>query len=311
MRILQIVLIIVTTFVLIAVLQLPDRARDISGADFAVLPESDLRALAEANWEAGRRGAALEVLNYIGRNKVAGWLVAAGQRDKYRTALRTDTTALGRLTALGTELEMDAAAGSLASLAGSSVADGMIHADIPRLITETSQGSNSFITRINEADVLSAIFPQAELAFALLKAAACSQSIQPSLQNQLTDCLAAVRSAPGASLSMAAAQDALMPVYQMAKTCKTWTEFALLLKQARSLEQLKVLIKMASTTPSSAAKLTQVLIVAGTEAPQAATRAIDVILKQGPAGLDLLYAAVRKGPAGVAWVGDHPAVTLV
>ncbi|MBU4366172.1 MAG: hypothetical protein L6437_10520, partial [Kiritimatiellae bacterium] len=108
----------------------------------------------------------------------------------------------------------------------------------------------------------------------------------------------------------AAAQDALMPVYQLAKTCKTWTEFAILLKQARSLEQLKVLIKMASTTPSSAAKLTQVLIVAGTEAPQAATRAIDVILKQGPAGLDLLYAAVRKGPVGVVWIGDHPAVTL-
>ncbi|MBU4211053.1 MAG: hypothetical protein KKD33_00560 [Verrucomicrobia bacterium] len=310
MRILQIVLIVVTTLVLIAVLQLPDRARDISGADFAVLPESDLRALAEANWEAGRRGAALEVLDYIGRNKVAGWLVAAGQRDKYRAALRTDTTALGRLTALGTELEPDAAAGSFESLAGSSVADGMIHADIPRLITETSQGSNLFITRINEADTLSALFPQAELAFALLKAAACTQAIQPPLQNQLTDCLAAVRSSPGSSLSMAAAQDALMPVYQLAKTCKTWTEFAILLKQARSLEQLKVLIKMASTTPSSAAKLTQVLIVAGTEAPQAATRAIDVILKQGPAGLDLLYAAVRKGPVGVVWIGDHPAVTL-
>ncbi|MBU0715264.1 MAG: hypothetical protein KJ964_07905 [Verrucomicrobia bacterium] len=310
MRILQIVLIVVTTLVLIAVLQLPDRARDISGADFTALPESDLRTLAEANWEAGRRGAALEVLDYIDRNKVAGWLVAAGQRDKYRATLRTDTTALGHLTALGTELEPDAAAGSFESLAGRCVADGMIHADIPRLITETSQGANSFITRINEADTLSALFPQAELAFALLKAATCIQAIQPPLQNQLTDCLAAVRSSPGSSLSMAAAQDALMPVYQLAKTCKTWTEFAILLKQARSLEQLKVLIKMASTTPSSAAKLTQVLIVAGTEAPQAATRAIDVILKQGPAGLDLLYAAVRKGPAGVAWIGDHPAVTL-
>jgi len=69
----------------------------------------------------------------------------------------------------------------------------------------------------------------------------------PPLQNQLTDCLAAVRSSQGSSLSMAAAQDALMPVYQLAKTCKTWTEFAILLKQARSLEQLKVLIKMASS----------------------------------------------------------------
>ena len=157
---------------------------------------------------------------------------------------------------------------------------------------------------------MSALFPQAELAFALLKASACTQAIQPPLQNQLTDYLAAVRSSPDSSLSMAAAQDALMPVYQLAKTCKTWTEFAILLKQAQSLEQLKVLIKMASTTPSSAAKLTQVLIVAGTEAPKMATSAIDVILKQGPAGMDLLYAAARKGPAGVAWIGDHTAVTL-
>src|ERR1035437_2788276 len=174
MRILQIVLIIVTTFVLIAVLQLPDRARDISGADFAVLPESDLRALAEANWEAGRRGAALEVLDYIGQNKGAGWIVATGQREKYKSALLTDTTALGRLTALGTELAPATDAGSFESMAGSSVADSMIHADIPRLIAETSQGSNPFITRINEADVLSTLFPQAELAFALLKAATCS-----------------------------------------------------------------------------------------------------------------------------------------
>jgi len=71
------------------------------GADFAALPESDLRTLAEANWEAGRRGAALEVLDYIGRNR-SPVLVAAGQRDKYRTALQTDTTALGHLMAIGT-----------------------------------------------------------------------------------------------------------------------------------------------------------------------------------------------------------------
>jgi len=310
MRILQIVLIIVTTLVLIAVLQLPDRAREISGADFAALPESDLRALSEANWEAGRRGAALEILDYIVRNKVTGWLVAAGQRDKYRAVLQTDTTALGRLTALGTELEPDAATGSFDSLAGRCLADGIIHADIPRLITETSQGANVLIKRINEADALSSLFPQAELAFALLKAAACTQAIQLPLQNQLADCLAAVRSSPGSSLSMAAAQDALMPVYQLAKTCKTWTEFTTVLKQARSLDQLKVLIKMASSTPQSTGKLTQVLIVAGTESPQTATRAIDVILKQGPAGLELLYAAVRKGPSGIAWIGDHPTVTL-
>jgi len=309
MRILQIVLIIVTTLALIAVLQLPDRAPNVSGAEFAALPETDLRMIAEANWEAGRRGAALEVLDYIGRNKVNGWLIAAGQRDKYRSTLQTDTTALGSLTAQGTELAPDAASGSFESLAGRCVADGIIHADIPRLIAETSQGSNLFIARINEAATLSSLFPQAELAFALLKAAACAQAIQQPLQNQLTDCLAAVRSTPGSTLPLAAAQDALMPVYQLAKTCRTWTEFTTVLRQARSLEQLKVLIKMASTTPQSAGKLTQVMILAGAESPQMATRALDVIMKQGPAGLDLLYAAARKGPAGIAWISDHQDAT--
>ncbi len=131
--------------------------------------------------------------------------------------------------------------------------------------------------------------------------------LQPALQNQLTDRLAPAQILPITPMALAVAQETLLPVNQLAKTCRTWNEFAALLKQARSIEQLKTLVKIAAHTPSNARKLVQILMIADTESPRQAATLIDVIIKRGASGMDLLYAAAGKGPIGMTWIAEHPA----
>ncbi len=310
MRILQLVALIVIVAALVAVLQLPDRARDVAAADFTLLPAVDLRELATANWEAGRRGAALTLLDVVVERDLPGAVAAAGQREQYRQALRADATALGQVGALGLDAEAAGSPGAFESLAGATVADQIARADLNRLAGETGQAANALVQAVTDAQPLAGLFPQADLALALAGAAACTAAMHPALQAQLAGTLAAARAAPGAPLPLAAAQETLLPLYQLARLCKSWPEFALLLGQARSADQLKVLIKIASTAPRSARQLAQILAVAGPAASPRAADAINVILRQGPPGLDLLTLAARKGPAGVAWIGAHPGVTL-
>ena len=101
-----------------------------------------------------------------------------------------------------------------------------------------------------------------------------------------------------------------MPVYQLARQCKTWAEFDVLLRNSGSVDQVKALTRIASGSPHSARRLAQVLVVAGAQGQEASARALGFILQHGAKGFDALHAALRRGPAGVALLAKHPALPV-
>ena len=114
---------------------------------------------------------------------------------------------------------------------------------------------------------------------------------------------------PKSGLAVEKFKDNFMPMFELARRCRTWAEFETILRQADSPDQIKVLTKIASNTPVSPKRLGQVLAVAAHDGRPAAMACIDLIMRQGPKGLDTLYAAIGKGAAGLQCVADHPELT--
>lgn len=72
--------------------------------------------------------------------------------------------------------------------------------------------------------------------------------------------------------------------------------------------QVKAITKIAAHQPGNARKLSQVLTVAAKNGTDGGKRALNVIMTHGQNGMDTLYAALRKGPKGLKFIADHPAL---
>jgi hypothetical protein len=165
---------------------------------------------------------------------------------------------------------------------------------------------DDFTAALNSIVSMATVFPPAEGAITLTKAARSVGAINESLTKQLQQMLGLMQSDPKSALAVEKFQDNFMPMLELAKHCRTWGEFETILRQADSPDQMKVLTKMASLTPASSKRLAQILTVADREGRPTAAACIDLVMSQGPRGLDLLYAAMGKGVAGLKFVTVNP-----
>jgi hypothetical protein len=203
----------------------------------------------------------------------------------------------------------EASAGnSFDNLAGGTVADSVLFGE---LAEQSRQGAldaapDEFIAALNQIRPMATVFPPAEGAITLAKAARRAGAINDSLARQLRQALGILQSDPKGPGAVEKFKDNFMPMFELAKSCRTWDEFQTILRQADSPDQLKVLTKMASVSPSGAPRLAAVLAVAGRESRATTSACLDYIMRQGPKGLDALHAALGKGVAGLKFVVAHP-----
>lgn len=190
-----------------------------------------------------------------------------------------------------------AAGSSYQSLAGSTIADLAMLGELPQ------QAEPEFAAALERIRPMSAVFAPAEAVIVLAKAAQ-RPAINPALMKHLSQTLVMIENNPRSPLAVEKFRDNFMPMFELAKHCRTWEEFQTILRQADSPDQAKVLAKM---TTDGAQKLSTVLAVAGLES----RACLDYIMRQGPVGLETLYAALPKGVAGLKFVLDHPGLTSV
>jgi hypothetical protein len=191
---------------------------------------------------------------------------------------------------------------SFDSLASSTVADSVLFGD---LADKAQQGTFDTGTEdLNSLRPMATVFPPADGAITLVKAARHAGAINAALSKQLRQIISLIQPEPKSALAVEKFKDNIMPLFELAKHCRTWNEFQTILRQADSPDQLKVLVKIAAT-PSGAPHLSAVLATAG-DNRATVSACLDYILRQGPKGLDTLYAAVNKGAAGLRFVVSHP-----
>ena len=289
-----------------AILQLPDPLSERPETAYVRLPDFDFSAAAAATWKADRRSAALLLVD-CGLEQPAGQAEARRLREEYRAALQKDITPVGHLQALGLGA-VPGGANWFESLAGSSVADFFVYGG--GLAAGPLAEQDPLLKLLRDAQPVAAAFPAAAPALQLISTSRLTGALNPRLSQQLIEALQFARASTNNALALAAVQESIMPAYQLARQCKTWAEFALLMNSAESVDQVKMLTRMASAAPRSARKLAQILAVSDAQELDLSARCIGFVMQQGLKGLDSLYAALRKGPLGLTLVLNHPTLSV-
>lgn len=307
LKLLKFLTILIPLAILVALFQLPDPlGKDTPLHQFESLPDADIRAMAEREWQEGRRGTAVSLLDYIIENNLPDAPGARSLKENYLAVMQRDATPLGRIKSFGYGA-LTGNVDSFESLAGSAVADLIVYGDIRDIVRELcfEDQADTFVVLLSGVGVATTLFPEAEPAITLLKVSKRTGSLTEPMIKHISEALTYIKSAPQPAV-IAKAQDIFVPVFQLAKRCRNWTEFETLLKCAKHPEQLKVLTKMVSTAPQNTRKLTQILSVVWQESRENAGKTIDFLMAHGQKGMDSLYGGLRKGPKGIQFLIDHP-----
>jgi hypothetical protein len=296
---------------LVVVIQLADAPLDSPAAGYQRLPEVPLTTTAEAEWGAQRTESALLLLDYVIENNRADQAKAVDWREKIFKQLGADSSPVSRIKATGWAASTTAA-NSFESLAGSTVADSVSSGEIAELARAGALDANpdNFISDLNKISSMATVFPMAETTITLAKAARRADAFNAPLTHQLSQLLQPMLADPKSSSSIEKFKDNFMPLFELAKRCRTWGEFQTILQQADSPDQLKVLTRMISLTPASSKRLSQVLAMAGRDGRASTAACIDDIMRQGPKQLDSLYDSLDKGSAGLKFALDHPSFVI-
>ncbi|TAN38432.1 MAG: hypothetical protein EPN23_02555 [Verrucomicrobia bacterium] len=309
MKLLRILLICALGAALCAVLQLPDPLADRPEAEYVNLPDADFAEAASTARNAGLRGPALLLIDYSIEQQLGDSEECLRLREGFVAALQRDFTVFGKLQALGL-MTVPSDANWFESLSGNSVADFFIYGAGAAEVLPVSASSDAFLAAAQGAQALTPSFPPLGPAIKVIVNAHTQGVLNRALTQQLTDALQFVRAASSTALAIGAAQESIMPIYQLARQCKTWAEFEVLLRNTDSVDQIKALTRIAAGSPRSARRLAQALVVAGGQGAEAKARALGFVLQHGAKGFDALHAALRKGPAGVALLVKHPALPV-
>lgn len=310
MNVLRVCLGVILFGALITVVQLADSPLDTPVARFQQLPDVSVAHLAEADWAAGRISPALLLLECAVENDLPDKPQAIASRQKVFAQLASENTPANRLKATGWTAAL-AGGNSFENLAGTTVADAALYGEIAELARQGGlEGRQDDLTAaLTSIQGMASVFPPADGAITLAKAARRAGVITESLAKQLGQMLSLMQADPKSALAVEKFKDNFMPIMELAKHCRTWGEFETILHQADSPDQMKVLTKMASLTPAASKRLGQVLAVAAGEGRPTASACVDFVMRQGPRGLDALYAAIGKGSAGLRFVAAHPELT--
>lgn len=310
MKVLKVCLGVILFGVLIAVVQLVDSPLDTPLARFQRLPDVSVMHMAEAEWAVGHSGPGLLLLEYVIENNLPDKARAIEARQKVFAQLANENTPASRLKATGWAGEL-AGENSYENLAGATVADAALYGEIAEVARQGGfEGhQDDFTDALSSIGAMTTVFPPADGAIMLAKAARRAGAIDEPLAKQLRQMLGLMQPDPKSALAVEKFKDSFMPMFELAKHCRTWGEFETILRQADSPDQLKVLTKMASMTPAASKRLSQVLAASAGGGRPTTSLCIDFVMRQGPRGLDALYTAIEKGVAGIKFVADHPDVT--
>lgn len=295
----------------------PDSPRDFS-AEFADLPDYDWRTFAETKWAAGDSASAMAALEFVIENRLPDSPACSRLYGEYLEQTRARNSLLGRAKAAGKGFLLGDVDGWDA-LAGAAVADFFVYGDLRDLARESFAGAerDGFVLAMAAFGVATSAASFAmpagaplDASVSLLKIAKKSGAIAPTLGGKLAaefsaasrkiSACAKLGDSAGASKAARNLASEILPVWDLAKNTKTWSEFCAVLKSADDLKMLRK-INAHLKSPKNARIFERTLIL---DSPQA--RAAVGFVESG-GDLRRLDFAMRKGLAGVRRVLDASA----
>ena len=226
---------------------------------FEAIPDADLRALAEQAAAKGNKDEAINILDYIIENDLPDKTGAMTLRNQYVAELEADKTPLGRIKSFGYGF-ITGKVDSWETMAGSGLGDFLMYGDIRDLVRETfSSDPDRFIQIMSTVGIGTNLLTyategglwEADAVVEFLKIAKKIGALTDSMVKYLIKIFEfAVHNAKSAE-ALVKLKQVFMPVVELLKKVHSLAEIKTIMKQAESIEQLKVLVKMVSLTPKA------------------------------------------------------------
>jgi len=187
---------------LIVVVQFVDSPLGTPAAKYKRLPDASLQQIADADLAAGRSSSALLLLDYAIENDSGQKQKAVDARQRIFAQLASQNTPTSRLKATGWAAALGG--NSFENLAGTTVADGALYGDIAELARQGGLEGNhdGFISALDGVAGMAGVFPPAEGAITLTKAARVAGAINDPLIVQLTPMLNNMQSDPRSGIAV-------------------------------------------------------------------------------------------------------------
>ncbi|NRA37151.1 MAG: hypothetical protein HRU15_03340 [Planctomycetes bacterium] len=310
---------LVLACVIYVLISLPSEAERSSSVDddFQALPDVDLAATAEELWAEQRKESALNILAYAikyGQQDLSAHIpsglannlpLCAALEEDYLLALNSDKSLDGRLWKIG----KGAVTGEIDSweeMAGSTVADLFVVGDIRDLFMQSFivDETDALIVSLSTLGILTTVWPPADPAISLLKAARKGQHISEPIVKQLSTAAQAYKKSPGTK-TQAAFLDAVKPIWELSGKCTSWSQMTLLLKHCDSIDSIAKINKILGKSVQNSQKLGSIISVCSRRS-KLFHKTLQQIHHHGQKGMDALYKLTRKGPAGFSFIGKHP-----
>lgn len=308
--------------VFLAVFALPDAVRldgvvIVPELGWDSLPDAPTLSLAEKAWSEGRRDVAL-ILADVAASGPRQRQGAQAIRERWEKQLREDRSPEARLLRLGRDRVAEkpgagsgagsgAGVGDFVSLSGVGVAEQFQQQPQRDLARQWAEASGVFARSpgLREPALAAGLFPQGEAALALAQALAAAKALSPSLEEALTQGVAALQGLPDVA-RMEAWRGLLLPCWDLAKETRSWADMGALVGVCDDPRQVSVLASLCALKPGNAAALAQVATVAAADRRALAQELLGLVMRRGQAGLDAMRAILHKGPAGLTFLLTHP-----
>ena len=201
MKILKVIWGLILLGALIAVVQLADPPQDSPAVRFQQLPDVRVLQLAEAAFATRQSGPALLLMDYVIENHLPDHAQATDARQKIFAQLAVDNTPVSRLKAIGWASIL-AGGNSFESLAGKTVADSVSYGEVAEIARQGGfEGyQDDFTDALNSILGMSSVFPPADSAILLTKAARRAGAIREPLAKQLRQMLTLMQADPKSGL---------------------------------------------------------------------------------------------------------------
>ena len=274
------------------------------------LPDADLRHIAEQEWEAGRKDAAIGILDYMLEENMGDASSARILKEQYLEKIRADNSLTGRIMAAGYGFATGRVEDT-SSLIGSAAADFFIYGDLRDITRELvfEDEADTLTVALSSAGLLTTMFPPADAATSIMKALKKMSVLSDSMLTMLRTVLKGFNNL-GDLGKIDKVKDFFIPFHELFKKVGSWTNFMSITRNCKNVDQVKMLSKLLSLAPDNAKKTSRIFSVAGNQGSELVEQVLNRIGKHGQKGMDDFYAALRKGPAGLRFVANHPTLTV-
>lgn len=224
------------------------------------------------------------------------------ENDEFKKSPMGKAYAFAKGFATGEVDDIESGAGSIAG-------DMFVWGDIRDLTKEIvfEDDPDELIILLSGIGVATSVAPTLDMPISVAKTMKKISSLSQSMINILIEKLKLIKN-PASLAAVKELKNLLMPMADLYKQSKSFSQFKLLLKACKDNSAVKFITTLGANSKKSLNDLGQIMAVIGSKNTKMAQNAMDYVIKTKGSGIDVLKKGLKKGRRGIECILKNPNV---